>query len=40
MTWVCTGADGGTGAVVVTGVVVLAGIGTLEDGGASLPECS
>lgn len=40
MTWACTGADGGTGAVVAAGVVVLAGIGTLEDGGASLPECS
>lgn len=34
MTWVCTGADGGTGAVVA------AGVGALEDGGAPLPECS
>ena len=40
MTWVCTGADGGTGAVVAAEVVVLAGVGTLEDEGAPLPECS
>ena len=40
MTRVCTGAEGGTGAVVAAAVAVLAGGGTLEDGGASLPECS
>ena len=34
MTLACTGADGGTGAVVATG----AGVGAPED--APLPECS
>jgi hypothetical protein len=40
VTWVCTGAGGGTGAVVAAGVVVFAGVGTIEDGSAPLPECS
>jgi hypothetical protein len=40
VTRVCTGAGCGTGAATAAVVAVLAGVGTLEDWGAPLLECS